>query len=460
MFKKSTLYFSHTNNQNGAVAVIVGLLLTALVGFSALAIDIGYLLTKRNEIQDIADAAALGACMGLGQIYDSMNYTQQQTYVISAGHISFIAGRATATADWYTLDGPGSTRYAIAAEDVHIGQWDWDNNILNETVNQPDSVQVKVRRDVAIDDPNTIGNKVVKTFLAGIFSLFGGNFNTFELTTTATAGLSGLSKVYAGELIAPIGVSLNYPDNCDDGDTTNDNFILNEPGNPVPVNNFCAGWHTFFSNLSDDDLKDKLLELIAVHTDANGFFGTHFPEFTIPSAPAGTPKTKVGNTFNFINGDAPSLLFSGDRIIFPTNGDDPYVINNAGNAYKDMSPPIPDIENPAPFIALFDFYRFRDNDGNDNIWTATLPVYDDGGTCTNPIGGSKDVVGFAKMEIKMEILTTTPSAPYPTKVEMKIICNKQMLKEPVYVDEEEERDFARGGGLIYNAKGFVPNLIQ
>ena len=47
------------NNQDGAVALIVGICLVMFVAFSALAIDIGHLYVVRNELQNAADTGAL-----------------------------------------------------------------------------------------------------------------------------------------------------------------------------------------------------------------------------------------------------------------------------------------------------------------------------------------------------------------------------------------------------------------
>ena len=46
-------------NQRGATAILVALLLVVLVGFTALAIDVGHLVVARNELQNAADAGAL-----------------------------------------------------------------------------------------------------------------------------------------------------------------------------------------------------------------------------------------------------------------------------------------------------------------------------------------------------------------------------------------------------------------
>jgi Flp pilus assembly protein TadG len=51
-------------DQRGAVAVIVAILaFFVLIGMMALAIDVGYLYATKNELQDVADASAVGICV-------------------------------------------------------------------------------------------------------------------------------------------------------------------------------------------------------------------------------------------------------------------------------------------------------------------------------------------------------------------------------------------------------------
>ena len=49
----------------GSVAIIIAVSLLALIGAASLAIDVGHLYTVRNELQNVADAAALA---GAGQL--------------------------------------------------------------------------------------------------------------------------------------------------------------------------------------------------------------------------------------------------------------------------------------------------------------------------------------------------------------------------------------------------------
>lgn len=52
-------------DENGAVAVLVGLLLVVLIGFLAIGVDIGYLYYQQKSLQTRADLAAISAVMNL-----------------------------------------------------------------------------------------------------------------------------------------------------------------------------------------------------------------------------------------------------------------------------------------------------------------------------------------------------------------------------------------------------------
>src|SRR5688572_12201323 len=73
--------------ERGAVAVMFALLLVGLVGFIALAIDLGAVYSKRQELQNAADSAALAAaqecattgdCSGASAV--ATDYAERNTY--------------------------------------------------------------------------------------------------------------------------------------------------------------------------------------------------------------------------------------------------------------------------------------------------------------------------------------------------------------------------------------------
>ena len=84
--------------QRGAVAVMTALCLTALVGITALAVDLGRAWVVRNELQNAADAAALAGAGSLGPNYKSPNWTQAAAKAQSAITLNKTEGVALVTA--------------------------------------------------------------------------------------------------------------------------------------------------------------------------------------------------------------------------------------------------------------------------------------------------------------------------------------------------------------------------
>ncbi|MDA3916236.1 MAG: pilus assembly protein TadG-related protein [Deltaproteobacteria bacterium] len=207
---------SHFNNQKGVTAVLIAMMLPVLIGVSALAIDVGYMYTKQNELQNIADAAALAACRHLGEIYTDKDYSLHGNKITldEKGEIQD-AAKNIATIE------EAEQKIIIASDDIIISTWPWtdddpDTVGLAEVLKNPDCVRVTVRLTG------------INTFLARVFSL-----DTFDVKSTATAVLSGRKKICDSILIAPVGVSLSYIDHCD---------------SPIEISNLdtndCAGWYS------------------------------------------------------------------------------------------------------------------------------------------------------------------------------------------------------------------------
>jgi len=338
--------YSHFNNQKGFSAVLIALMLPVLIGVSALAIDVGYMYTKQNELQHIADAAALAACGQLGEIYINKNYSL---------HGDTITSTDTTAIEWAVRDvavvNGTAEQISIDSNDIIISNWPWT---ADDSRYKLDPNKVELEED--LDNPDCVRVTVkltgITTFLAGVFSL-----DTFDVKSTATAVLSGRKIICDSILIAPVGVSLSYIDHCDDPPIEISNLGTND----------CAGW---YSN---------------------------------------TPtETKIGKDFLFSGTTHPSI----------TDGS---------------------------FKNLFNSNKENDGDGNDDVWTATIVVYDDNGSCTSPDGNTQ-IVGFAKMPI---------NNPSGNDFFIEINCDR------IITYDCDGPELARGSGGIYgNAKGYVPNLVQ
>ena len=172
---------SKIKDQQGAVAIIVGLsLFFFIVGFAALAIDVGYLYATRNELQNIADSAALAAAGELGDQYykgETIDIGEIKTAAIDAGSKNHAAEKLG---------------IIIHPDDIEIGDWDHaadppfltpNNSYPFVPIGDEDAVRVRARRQ---NNPKSADGPV-RTFFAKIFG-----FATANLQADATAALSGV----------------------------------------------------------------------------------------------------------------------------------------------------------------------------------------------------------------------------------------------------------------------------
>jgi len=405
-------FFEKVRNQAGVSAVIVAICLTMLIGFTALAVDVGYMYVTRNELHNVADAAALAGAGYMGSIYKGLSYDEQQTQEFSRANIVGVAQQVA------LKNQAAKMNISIIDADVTIGTWDCGTNTLTPMappIVGPNAVRVVARRD-------GIANGPILTFFARIF-----NIDAVDVVADATAALTGSAFVEEGELKVPFSLSENnFPNNCTDPITFS------------PTAESCAGWHNFFDPVNASTMADKLLGLIQGDIEAypnhvpplvNGpdWLAANFDMNAPPDAEV-TPEVAIGDEFNHQGGTVASLFLGG----------------SLGNTDNDINLPeeiLGDAKHPAPFPALFDYFRRRDDDGKDDIWTATVPVYEDDDVCENP-SGAIPIVGFATIEIIM------PNPPPDSSVSVTIDC------EFSFVD-------GRGGGGEYgNLKGTIPNLVE
>lgn len=210
-------------DDRGAVAVIVAILIVVLFGFAALALDISNAMIARNELQNVADGAALAGAREIGLIYKALPQGTPYTgYTISPGVVyAAVTGVAS-------QNQARQVAISINAADITIGVWNSTTRTLGPITNTgATAVRVTARRDGGANGP-------VATWLAGVMGI-----NSMNVTATATAALTGTGVLVPGEANAPFGL---------------DELIFNNPaycGTPIqfyPTNNpptGCAGWHTF-----------------------------------------------------------------------------------------------------------------------------------------------------------------------------------------------------------------------
>ncbi len=136
-------YFQRLRNKRGATAVTVSILLVVLIGSAALALDIGHLAVVRNELQNAADAGALG---GARVLYD----IDASGVVTGINPGAKVAAQAAAMAN----NSDNSAVEVDLAADVQTGNWDGSSFTPSTPSNETDlsfvnAVRVTAHRSAA-----------------------------------------------------------------------------------------------------------------------------------------------------------------------------------------------------------------------------------------------------------------------------------------------------------------------
>lgn len=389
---------SKLKNEKGVVLVYVAILLVVFLGIAALAVDIGYLMVGKTELQRTADAAALAATRQLGVIYEGMLYADQAKYDAATDE-ALIKSAATKVAFQNRAAG---TSVIIDPADVQIGTWNpTASTRFTSGLLQPDAVQVVARRD---DSTARISTFFYPAFAWLLSSLRGEpadpDAGQVIVSAIATAALTGESTAAAGGLPIPLGISQIR---ADMGSFCGNNITLH----PTKVS--CAGWHTFDSKTHSAEQLRTIIE---------------------DSIPPALRDKKYEKDDPFIS--PPAEIYKTEVNL--TGGDLATVFDN--------------------FEKLFNYAKTRDGDGSgsdmcqaqsgpklcDEVWTTAIVIYQEvGATCGNP-SGDTPIVGFATMVIE-EV-----EGPSGKTIYGKIACN---YTEP-----------GRGGGGNYGTKGSIPGLVQ
>lgn len=179
--------------RRGLVLVLVALLMVAMLGFTALVIDIGFISLVRNEMQTAADASALAAGLELADGYGPGAVRTQSAMATRAK----LAGAAVAAAN------PMADRahaYLNSTRDLEFGQQTWNSSTQRWEFQAGSSPYTAVRTTIRRDQTSETGNN--STTLDGPLNLFFARvlgFNTAKCRCKAVAAL----KPGVGVKIAP-----------------------------------------------------------------------------------------------------------------------------------------------------------------------------------------------------------------------------------------------------------------
>jgi Flp pilus assembly protein TadG len=174
MLKKNFDFTSEINNQHGAIIVMTAILLITILGFLGLAIDIGYMMTVRNQLQNAADAAALE---GAHHLVDSPapNFNQAKTHAIAA-----FTSDLENTANNVVLAIDGSD-----ANQIDTGYWDMSGSLpgINHPSGSIPGTNTNLVPAVKVSVPmNSVINNPINTFFMNIL----GNLS-YNMRATAVA---------------------------------------------------------------------------------------------------------------------------------------------------------------------------------------------------------------------------------------------------------------------------------
>lgn len=212
-------------DQSGAIAITTAVMLTMLLGFTALAIDIGHLVLTKNELQNSADAGALASAKVL---YNSTGTAIQDSVVYDSDGITIIGNQGAneiaykvATAN--KSDGsPAEVNWSGGnTGDVLRGHWSFTTKTF--TPNASTTVLDLENRTAADLDTDTDFINAVQvtarrqstpiiSFFAGIFGYSG-----FQQSATSVAWVGFAGRFFPGEFDLPIAICeelLGQPFKC------------------------------------------------------------------------------------------------------------------------------------------------------------------------------------------------------------------------------------------------------
>jgi Flp pilus assembly protein TadG len=388
---------SRLKDKKGTVTVSVAVLLIFLIMFAAFAIDVGYMMVRRNELQNIADTAALAATGELGNAYSTMNYIDSLAYTPTQTERQGLLDEARAVAA-----NTGVSGVTIESSDLILGVWSPSTHTLIPATTRPTAVNVTAHKD------GTTTNVPFSTLLAGVLGI-----DTFKVSATATASLTPLWTANPGTLPIPVGISYEWYKK-DWGEAG----YCNQPIKFYPTSDTgCAGWHVYDqSPASARTLRDTIGGL------TNG-------TYTSPATTAGV------TTYDFTGGNVANQ-FSNDH--FTT-------LSTLFNANK-----VSDTDGRCQ-ASLAEWAPTHPYQGYS--WTAAVAVYApveptiaqslDAADCSNPHGNML-IVGFSTIT-----LCAVDGPPtYSDKLIYAIVDCDAMSSGP------------GGGPIDTGTSGTYPNLVQ
>jgi hypothetical protein len=176
--------------RKGAVAPFAAIISVVMIAMIAFAVDVGWMVTTNNHLQNAADSAALAGADPLMDGFVKYQYvpTNQKSTVLQT---SLVASRALAKKfAGYNAAG-GKSSLALRDEDIEFGFTDQANKYtpLPQYTGFPNTIKVKMRRDELANGSLNLffapvmGNDSADLFGTASATIMGGKIDGFSVTT-------------------------------------------------------------------------------------------------------------------------------------------------------------------------------------------------------------------------------------------------------------------------------------
>ncbi len=214
------------DSERGSISIFAGVAAVTLLGFSALVLDVGYMLVTNAELQNAADSGAAAGNRELGRIYEELGNVDITEYTLTMEDETRIYQRVN---QFSQRNEAAGVSISVLTSDVSYGDWDKSTNTFAETRTGVNAVQVKARRD-------SEANGVVSTLLSHVLGR-----DEFGVNADAGATVLPARKLPRGKVDFPVGISRAWFEakNSPCGGDTAITFY------PTGTLQGCVGWHTF-----------------------------------------------------------------------------------------------------------------------------------------------------------------------------------------------------------------------
>ncbi len=235
------------NPEKGGMTILFAVGGLALMGMAALAMEAGYMMVTRAELQNVADVAASSANLELGRIYEEAGNVDPKDYLLTQDDKS----RIFWAANRFSLRNQAAGKSIwLHPSDMKFGTWDGENREMIETEYGVTTVSLSARRDA-------YANGRVSTLMASVAGL-----NNFGAKASAVGQVSQMRKLPAGKGDFPVGIASHWFDNKNSpcGPDSRITFY------PTGTLDGCAGWHTFEDDPANAQKLKEILTAIEADT--------------------------------------------------------------------------------------------------------------------------------------------------------------------------------------------------